>query len=90
MSDNVNDTGIPWLTDRQRDDLAHLSTITIQAQLKPARSYQRISEALGELAEAGEILLRADDENVWVVIHGEVIVHAARDWLRWATAVETN
>jgi hypothetical protein len=90
MSDNVNDTGIPWLTDRQRDYLAHLSTITIQAQLKPARSYQRISEALGELAEAGEILLRADDENVWVVIHGEVIVHAARDWLRWATAVETN
>jgi len=90
MSNDMNETGIPWLTTRERDFLAHLSTITIQAQLKPERSYERISEALGELAEAGEVLLRADHENVYVVIHGRVIVHAARDWLRWVTTVDTN
>ena len=29
--------------------------------------------------------MRADDENVWVIICGRSIVHAARDWLEWAT-----
>ena len=86
--------GIPWLTDPQRDFPAHLTTLTIQRQLKPERSYQRVSEALGELAEAGEVLLRADDENVWVLVHGESIVHAERDWLEWASqrwaAAESN
>jgi hypothetical protein len=57
--------GIPWLTDPQRDFLAHLTVITIQPQLKPARSHERIADALGELAERGEVLLRADDNNVW-------------------------
>jgi hypothetical protein len=83
------------LADRpQRDFLAHLTVITIQPQLKPARSYQRIADALGELADQGEVLLRADDDNVFVIIHGQVIVHAARDWLEWATqrwvAAESN
>jgi hypothetical protein len=87
--------GIPWLTDPQRDFLAHLTIITIQPQLKPARSYARISDALGELADQGEVvLLRADDDNVYVLICGRVIVHAARDWLQWATqrwaAAESN
>jgi hypothetical protein len=84
--DEVQETGIPWLTDPQRDFLAHLTVITIQPQLKPPRSYERISDALGALAEGGEVLLRADDRNVWVIICGEVIVHAARDWLEWAAA----
>ena len=88
--DEVRETGIPWLTTRERDFLAHLSVLTIQAQPKPPRSYERIADALGELAERGEVLLRADDENVWVVILGEVIVHAARDWLRWATTHQSN
>jgi hypothetical protein len=91
----VNDEdGIPWLTGRERDLLAHLTTITIQRQLKPARSYERVSEALGEIADDGQVLLRADDDNVWVLICGRVIVHAARDWLEWATrrwaAAESN
>jgi hypothetical protein len=80
----LDDRGIPWLTDR--DLLAHLSTVTIQSQLKPPRSYERVSDSLGVLAEAGEVLLRADDDNVWVIICGEVIVHAARDWLQWTAA----
>jgi hypothetical protein len=75
--------GIPGLTDRERDLLAHLTTITIQQQLKPARSYERVSVALSELADEGQVLLRADDDNVWVVICGRVILRAARDWLRY-------
>jgi hypothetical protein len=86
MSDDMKETDIPWLTDPQRDFLAHLLTVTCQQQLKPERSYRRISEALGELAEEGMIDLRADDENVWVLVCGESIVHAARDWLEWMTA----
>lgn len=81
----MSDEGISWLTNPQRDFLAHLTTLNIQRQLKPERSYQRVSEALGAIAEDGEITLRADDDNVWVLICGRSIVHAARDWLEWAT-----
>jgi hypothetical protein len=81
----VNDPGIPWLTDPQRDFLAHLTTLTIQRQLKPERSYERVSAALGAVAQDGDVTLRADDENVYVLILGRVIAHAARDWLEWAT-----
>jgi len=79
------DDGIPWLTNPQRDFLAHLTVVTIQPQLKPPRPYAAICDALGELADQGEVVLRADDANVWVLILGRVIVHAARDWLEWAT-----
>jgi hypothetical protein len=81
----MTDGGIPWLTDAQRDFLAHLSTLCIQRQLKPERSYERVSDALGELADEGDVILRGDDDNVYVIVHGQVIVHAARDWLEWAT-----
>jgi len=81
----MTDGGIPWLTDPQRDFLAHLSTLCIQRQLKPERSYERVSDALGELADEGDVILRGDDHNVYVLVHGRVIVHAARDWLEWAT-----
>jgi hypothetical protein len=81
MSEPVE--GLSDLTDLERDLLAHLTTLTIQAQLKPARSYERVSDALGELANDGDVLLRGDDQDVYVIIRGRVIVHAARDWLRW-------
>jgi hypothetical protein len=93
------DDGIPWLTNPQRDFLAHLTVITLLPQmqrLKPdcGYTYDRMSDALGEIADDGDITLRADHENVYVLIHGEVIVHAARDWLeymtpRW-TAADSN
>jgi hypothetical protein len=83
--DDVTHTGIPWLTDPQRDFLAHLLTLCIQRQLKPERSYERIAEALEDIAGDGLISMRADDQNVWVFIAGESIVHAARDWLEWMT-----
>jgi hypothetical protein len=75
--------GLSDLTTVERDLLAHLTTLTIQSQLKPARSYDRVSDALGELAGEGQVLLRGDDRDVYVLICGRVIVHAARDWLRW-------
>jgi hypothetical protein len=82
----MTDEGIPWLTDPQRSFLAHLTTLCIQRQLKPERSYQRVAEALADIDAAGDITLRADYENVWVLIRGESIVHAERDWLEWASA----
>jgi hypothetical protein len=75
--------GLSDLTTTERDLLAHLTTLTIQRQLKPARSYDRVSVALGEIANDGQVLLRGDDHDVYVLICGRVIVHAARDWLRW-------
>jgi hypothetical protein len=81
-------TGIPWLTDPQRRFLAHLTVVTLLPQLqqdKPDRgyTYQRVAEALEDINAAGDIELRGDYENVWVLIDGESIVHAARDWLEW-------
>lgn len=81
--------GLCDLTNGERDLLAHLTTLTIQRQLKPARSYQRVSVALGELAGEGDVLLRGDERDVYVLIRGRVIVHAARDWLRW-TALQVE
>jgi hypothetical protein len=95
----VNGTGIPWLTNPQRDFLAHLTVLTLlpqMQQLKPDQdyTYERLSDALGDIADEGLIDLRADNENVWVLISGRSIVHAARDWLEWAsqrwTAAESN
>ena len=84
--EDITKTGIPWLTDPQRDFLAHLLTLTIQRQLKPERSYQRIVEALDDIADDGHISMRADDTQVWVLVLGRSIVHAERDWLEWAAA----
>lgn len=80
--------GIPWLTGRERDFLAHLTTVTIARQVP--HGYAAVSEALEQLGGEGHVKLRADDGNVYVVVAGRVIVHAARDWLRWASTVETN
>ena len=86
----MTDDGIPWLTDPQRDFLAHLTVVTLLPQmqrLKPDRgyTYQRMAEALEDIAAAGEVSLRADNDNVWVLISGQSIVHAERDWLEWMT-----
>jgi ribosomal silencing factor RsfS len=80
--------GIPWLTNRERDFLAHLTTLTIARQVP--HGYAAVAEALDQLAGEGQVRLRADDENVWVLVAGKVIVHAARDWLAWAATVQTN
>jgi hypothetical protein len=75
--------GLSDLTDRERDLLAHLLTMTVQTQLKPARSYERVSDALAAIADDGQVELRGDDQDVYVLVAGRVIVHAARDWLKW-------
>jgi hypothetical protein len=89
----MTDAGIPWLTDPQRDFLAHLTVLTLLPQmqrLKPDRgyTYDRMCDALGDIADAGDVKVLGDEQDVYVLIHGEPIVHAARDWLEWA--VERN
>jgi hypothetical protein len=79
----MSEEGLSDLTDRERDLLAHLTVLTIQRQLKPERSYERVSNALAAIADDGQVILRGDDLDVYVLICGRVIVHAARDWLRW-------
>jgi hypothetical protein len=88
--DEVQDAGIPWLTTRQRDFLAHLTVVTLLPQMQEWKpddnyTYDGLSDALGEIAESGDVALRADDVNVWVLIRGKVIVHCERDWLEWMT-----
>jgi hypothetical protein len=80
--------GLSDLTDRERDLLAHLTVLTMLPQmqrLKPDRgyTYERVADALGEIASDGDVKLVGDARDVWVLIRGRVIVHAARDWLRW-------
>ena len=86
MTDKLN-----WLTDPYRDFLAYLSVLTIRPQLAHEHSWDDVCDALGDLADRGEVHLLGDQESIYVVIGGEVIVHAERDWLedaatRWATA----
>jgi hypothetical protein len=80
---NDDDSGIPWLTDPQRDLLAHLTTIVCRDQLKPEHTYEGVEDALSQIERDGDITLRGDDANVWVLVLGRVIVHAERDWLEW-------
>jgi hypothetical protein len=82
------DDGIPWLTNREREFLAHLTALSIARQVP--HSYAAVVEALDGLAGEGLVTLRADDDNVWVLIAGHSVVHAARDWLAWAATVQTN
>jgi hypothetical protein len=85
MTDKLN-----WLTKPRRDFLAHLTVVTLLPQMQEWKpddnyTYDRLSDALGEIAESGDVVLLADHESVWVLIRGKVIVHAARDWLEWMT-----
>jgi ribosomal silencing factor RsfS len=79
-----------WLTDSHRDYLAYLTVITIRPQLRHAHSHDDVADALGELADEGKIRLLGDQENIWVLIDDQVIVHAARDWLDDAVAREAT
>ena len=86
----MTDKPIPWLTDPQQAFLAHLLVVTLLPQMQELKpdagyTYERMHEALADIAEAGDIDLRADDDNVWVIIRGQSIVHAAREWLEWMT-----
>jgi hypothetical protein len=82
------DDGIPWLTDPQRRFLAHLLVVTLLPQMqrfKPDRgyTYDRLFEALADLHDVGDIHLEGDLQKVWVIVRGQVIVHATREWLEW-------
>ena len=81
--------GLSDLTDPERNLLAHLTVLTLLPQMQrinPAAgyTYERMSDALGDLAAAGDVKLIGNTTDVWVVIRGRSIVHAARDWLAWS------
>jgi hypothetical protein len=42
---------------------------------------QTAAAALDELARTGALVLRGDSNNAYLQVHGEVIIHAERDWL---------
>ena len=42
---------------------------------------QDASDALDELNDRGEITLRADDRNVYLLVGDTAIVHSTRGWL---------
>ena len=59
----MTEEGIPWLTDPQRDFLAHLTVVTLLPQmqkLKPAAgyTYDNLREALAVIDGDGEVSLR--------------------------------
>jgi hypothetical protein len=85
MTDKLN-----WLTDPHRDYLAYLTVLTIQPQLEHEHPFDDVADALGALAGRGEVHLLGDQENIYVFIGGELIVHAARDWLDEAVAREAT
>jgi hypothetical protein len=39
------------------------------------------ANALDELARAGAAVFRGDGNDAYLEVHGEVLVHAERDWL---------
>jgi hypothetical protein len=70
---------IPWLTDKQRSLLAWLAIQTVVSQT--GWTEQDVADALDDLAGRGEIHLRGDDTNVYLLVAGEPLVHSTRGWL---------
>jgi hypothetical protein len=70
---------IPWLTERQRSLLCWLAIQTVAGQL--GCTAEAASDALDDMADRGEIVLRGDDRNVWMLAAGHPIVHSTRGWL---------
>jgi hypothetical protein len=70
---------IPWLTERQRSLLCWLAIRTVAGQL--GCTEEAASDALDELADRGEVRLRGDDRNVWLLVGDNPIVHSTRGWL---------
>ena len=67
------------LTDPERSLLLYLTIRTIADQT--GATEDSTAEALDELADRGEVLLRGDVFDAYVTIRGRDIIHSARDWL---------
>ncbi len=70
---------IPWLTERQRSLLCWLAIRVLVDQI--GCTEETAAEALDELAGRGEVRLRGDDRNVWLLACGKPLVHSTRGWL---------
>jgi hypothetical protein len=70
---------IPWLTDRSRSLVYWLAIRTVAEQL--GCTEEEAATGLDELVDRGEITLRGDDRNVYLLVGDNPIVHATRGWL---------
>jgi hypothetical protein len=67
------------LTDPERDLLAYLAASTVAEQT--GISLAAAGAVLNELAGRGLVYLSGDALDVYLTVDGNVLVHAARDWL---------
>ena len=72
--------GIPRLTGAERSLLTYLAIRTIAPQA--GADEETTADALFELAARGEVAIRVERHDVYLVAAGHVIVHAERAWLR--------
>jgi len=68
------------LTDRERSLLIYLAIRTIATQT--GADTRDAADALDHFAARGEVAIRGQGADVYVVVAGHVIVHAERAWLR--------
>jgi len=78
----------PPLTDTEKYLLAALAVRTVAAQ--SGASEQTCADALDEIAGNGHAVIRWDDQDAYLLCCGHVIVHAARDWLRYHAHAQLN
>ena len=70
------------LTDRERMLLMRLAIDNIVRQT--GCTEQDAAEALDYFTERGECSLEGDRLDVYLKVVGHTLIHAERDWLRWA------
>jgi hypothetical protein len=68
------------LTDRERALLFRLAIWNLCRQT--GADEQTAADALEHFAERGEVHIRGDRRDVYVVVADHIHIHAARDWLR--------
>lgn len=73
-------TDIAPLGEREHTLLLQLAVLTVARH--PGGGEDAAREALGQLAERGEVVVHTPDgENWYLLASGNVIVHASRAWL---------
>jgi hypothetical protein len=70
---------IPWLTELQRSLLCYLAIRVVVDQT--GCDEQTAADVLDELAGRGDVVLRGDDRNVWLIACGNPLVHSTHGWL---------
>jgi hypothetical protein len=67
------------LDDAERDLLNRLAIVVVAAQT--GADVETVVEALDTFTETGDAFYRGDYRDVWLVVGGNPLVHATREWL---------